>query len=142
MNETSSDNARNLEARVTEDGEALDERAQAATAATATLAGQAQKIAQDAAAATAAAAGQANKVLCDTGEAAQQAWSQASGMAEDVVDAGRRATKSVSRQIHERPLMLVLVGFALGCVAGLWIYRRGRPERTADDKANATAPSP
>jgi hypothetical protein len=54
MNETSSDNARNLEARVTEDGEALDERAQAATAATATLAGQAQKIAQDAAAATAA----------------------------------------------------------------------------------------
>jgi hypothetical protein len=142
MKEASLDNVRNLEARVTEAGEAIGERAQAATAATATLAGQAQKIAQDAAAATAAAAGQAKNVLSDVGEGAQQAWSQAGGVAEDVVDAGRRATKSVSRQIHERPLMLVLVGFALGCVAGLWIYGRGRPERTADDKANATAPSP
>jgi hypothetical protein len=142
MKETSSDNVRNLEARVTEAGEALGERAQAATAATATLAGRAQKVAQDAAAATAAAAGQAKNVLSDAGEAAQQAWSQASGVAEDVVDAGRRATTSVSRQIHVRPLMLVLVGFALCCVAGLWIYGRGRPERTADDKANATARSP
>ncbi len=116
MKDTSLDNARNLEARVTEAGEALGERAQAATAATATLAGQAQKIAQDAAA---TAAGRAKKVMSDVGEGAQQAWSQAGGVAEDVADAGRRATRSVSRQIHERPLMLVLVGFALGCVAGL-----------------------
>src|SRR4029077_5611525 len=59
MKETSLDNVRNLEAGVTEAGAALGERAQAATAATATLAGQAQKIAQDAAAATATAAGRA-----------------------------------------------------------------------------------
>ena len=137
MNDASSNNGRNLQARVTEAGEALGERVQSATAATSTAAGQAHKIVEDAAAATTAAAGQAKKVLSDAGEAAQQAWSQASGVAEDVVDVGRRATKSVSRQIHERPLMLVLVGFALGCVASLWIYGRGRPGKIADDKANA-----
>ena len=131
MNDTSSDNARNLRARVTEAGEAVGERLQSATAATAAAAGQAQKIVEDAAAATAAAAGQAKKVLSDAG-----------GVAQDVVDAGRRATRSVSRQIDERPLIAVLVGFALGYVASLWIHGRGRPERTADDKANAKAPSP
>jgi ElaB/YqjD/DUF883 family membrane-anchored ribosome-binding protein len=139
MNENSSDNVRNPEERVPEAGEPLGERAQSATAATAAAAGRAQKIVEDAAA---AAAGQAKKVLSDAGEAAQQAWSQAGGLAEDVVDAGRRATKSVSRQIRERPLMLVLIGFALGCVASLWIQGRGRLGRTADDKASAEAPSP
>src|SRR5208282_5789821 len=87
---------------------------------------------EDATAATAAAAGQAKKVV---GEAAQQAWSQAGGVAGDVVDAGRRATKSVSRQI-ERPLMVALVGFALGYLASLWLHKEGvRPARIADDKA-------
>jgi hypothetical protein len=133
MNDTS------LEARVTKAGEAIGESVQSATAATATAAGQAQKIVEDA---TAAAAGQAKKVLSDAGEAAQQAWSQAGGVAEDVVDAGRRATRSVSRQIDEKPLTAVLIGFTLGYLASLWIHGRGRPGRTADDKVNAKAPSP
>ena len=139
MKETSSDNVRNLEARVTEAGEALGEHLQAATAATATAAGQAQKIVEDVAAAT---AGRTKTVLSDAGEAAQQAWSQAGGVAEDVVDAGHRATKSVSRQIDENPLLAVLIGFALGYVASFWIHGRSRPERTADAQANAKAPSP
>jgi ElaB/YqjD/DUF883 family membrane-anchored ribosome-binding protein len=143
MNDTSSDNVRNLESRVTEAGEAIGERVQSATAATAAAAGQAQKIVQDVTATTSAAVGQAKKVLNDAGEAAQQAWSQAGGVAEDVVDAGRRATKSVSGQMGENPLIAVLVGFALGYVAGLWIHGGGgRPGRSADDKANAKAPSP
>ena len=136
MNDTS------LEARVTKAGEAIGERVQSATAATAAAAGQAQKIVEDAAAATGAAVGQAKEVLSDAGEAAQQAWSRASGAAEDVADAGRRVTRSVSRQIDEKPLVAVLVGFALGYVASLWIHGRGRPGRTADDKASAEAPSP
>ena len=136
MNDTS------LEARVTKAGEAIGERVQSATAATAAAGGQAQKIVQDATKATAAAVGQAKRVLSDAGDAAQQAWSQASGAAEDVVDAGRRVTRSVSRQIDEKPLVAVLVGFALGYVASLWIHGRGRPGRTADDKASAEAPSP
>jgi hypothetical protein len=127
MNDTSSDDVRNLEERVTEAGEALGERMQSATAATAAAVGQVQKIVQDAAAAT---AGQAKKALSNAGEAAQQAWSQAGGVAEDVVDAGRRATRSVSRQIGKKPLIAVLVGFALGYVAGLWIQGGSRPGRT------------
>jgi cell division septum initiation protein DivIVA len=142
MNDTSSDSARNLEARVTKAGEAIGDRVQSATAATAAAASQAQKVVQDITATTATAVGQAKKVLGDAGEAAQQAWSQAGGVAEDVVDAGRRATRSVSRQIGEKPLIAVLVGFALGYVAGLWIQGASRPGRTADDKANAKAPSP
>src|ERR1700751_4653135 len=133
MDDTSSDNARNLEASVTEAGEARGERVQSATASTAAAAGQAQKIVEGAPAATAAAAGQAKKGLRDAGEGAQQAWSQAGGVAEDVVDAGRRATRSVSRQIDERPLIAVLVGFALGYVAALWMKGGRRPGRTADD---------
>jgi ElaB/YqjD/DUF883 family membrane-anchored ribosome-binding protein len=139
MNEKSSDDARNLQARVTEAGEALGERVPSAAAATAAAAGQAQKIVEDAAATV---DGQSKKVLSDAGEAAQQAWSQAGGLAEDAVDAGRRATKSVSRQIRERPFMLVLIGFALGCVASFWIQGRGRLGRTADDKASAETASP
>ena len=139
VNEKSSDNVRNLEACVTEAGGALGERVQSATAATAAAAGQAQKTVEDAAA---AGADQAKKALGDAGEAAQQAWSQAGGVAEDVVDAGRRATRSVSRQIGETPLIAVLVGFALGYVAGLWIQGGSRAGRTANDKVNAQAPSP
>jgi hypothetical protein len=131
MNDTSSENARNLEARVTKAGEAIGDRVQSATAATAAAAGQAQRVVQDITATTATAVRQAKKVL---GDAAQQAWSQAGGVAEDVVDAGRRATRSVSRQIGEKPLIAVLVGFALGYVAGLWIQGGSRPGRTADDR--------
>jgi hypothetical protein len=141
MSDTSSDNVRNLGARVTEAGEGIGERVQSATAATA-VAGYAQKIVEDTTAATAAAAGQVKKVLGDAGEAAQQAWSQADAVAEDVVDAGRRATRSVSRQIGENPLIAVLVGFALGYVTGLWIHGGGRTVRIGDNKANAKAPSP
>jgi hypothetical protein len=127
MKDVSADNAGNLEARVTEVGKAIGERVQNATAATAAAAGQAQKMVQDATAATAAAVGQANKVLGDASETAQQAWSRAGGVAQDVVDAGRCATRSVSRQIHENPLLVVLVGFALGYVARLWVHGGGRP---------------
>jgi hypothetical protein len=85
-----------------------------------------------------AAASQARRVLGDAGDAAQQAWSQAGGVAENVVDAGRRATKSVSQQIKERPLTVALVGFALGYLASLWIHKEGeRPGIIADDGANA-----
>ena len=131
-----------LEARVTKAGEAIGERVQSGTAATAAATGQAQKLVQNATASTLAAAGQAKKVLGDAGEAAQQVWSQAGGVAENVVDAGRRATRSVSRQIGETPLIAVLVGFALGYVAGLWIQGGSRAGRTANDKVNAQAPSP
>jgi hypothetical protein len=137
MSNTSSNDATSMEARVTEAGEAIGEHVKSATAATATAAGHPQKIVEDAAAATVAAASQATKVLGDAGEAAQQAWSQAGGVAEDVVDAGRRATKSVSQQIKERPLVVALVGFALGYLASLWIHKEGgRPAIIADDRAN------
>ena len=142
MNDTSSDNVRNLDSRVTDAGEAIGERVQSATAATAAAVGQAQKIVQDITATTSATVSQAKKVLSDAGEAAQQAWSQAGGVAEDVVDAGRRATRSVSRQIDEKPLIAVPVGFALGYVAGLWIHGGRRSGRTADDTVNPKAPSP
>ena len=142
MNDTSSDKVRNLESRVTEAGEAVGERVRSATAVAAAATGQVQKIVQDATAVTAAAGGQAKKVLGDADAAAQQAWSQAGGVAEDAVDAGRRATRSVSRQIHENPLLAVLVGFALGYVAGLWVHGGRRSGRTADDTVNAKAPSP
>jgi hypothetical protein len=138
MKETSSDNVRNLEARVTEAGETLGERVKSATAATAAAAGHAQQIVENATAATVAAASQARKVLGDAGDAAPQAWSQAGGVAEDAVDAGRRATKSVSQQIKERPLVVALLGFALGYVASLWVHKEGgRSAIIADDRANA-----
>ena len=138
MSDTSSNDATSMEARVTKAGEAIGEHVKSATAATAAAAGHAQKIVEDAAAATVAAANQAKKVMDDAGEAAQQAWSQAGGVAEDVVEAGRRATKSVSQQIKERPLVVALVGFALGYLASSWIHNEGgRPAIVADDGANA-----
>ena len=137
MSDTSND-PRSMEARVTEAGEAIGEHVKSATASTAAAAGQAQKIVEDAAAVTVAAASQTRKMLGAAGEAAQQAWSQAGGAAEDVVEAGRRATKSVSQQIQERPLMVALIGFALGYVASLWIQGGGgRPAIIADDRGNA-----
>ena len=137
MNDTpTSNNAGSMEARVTKAGEAIGERVRSATAATAAVAGHAEKIVQDAAAATVAAAGQARTVLGDAGETARQAWSQAGAVAEEVVDASCRATRSVSRQIHENPLMAILVGAVLGYVAGWWIHGGGgRPGTSADDKA-------
>jgi len=124
MKDTSSDDAKSMEARVAEAGEAIGDRVKSATAATAAVAGHAHRMVADATAATAAAASHTHKVLGDAGETAQQAWSQAGEVAEDVVDAGRRATKSVSRQISENPVISVLVGCALGYIAGWWIHGR------------------
>jgi hypothetical protein len=132
MSDTSSNNASSVEARI------IGERVQGAPGYSSRPRSKNGWV-EGATAATAAAAGQAKKVL---GEAAQQAWSQAGGAAEDVVDAGRRTTKAVSRRI-ERPLMVALVGFALGYLASLWIHKEaGRPARIAADKANIKAPSP
>jgi hypothetical protein len=39
-------------------------------------------------------------------------------VSEEVVDAVRRATRSVSRQIGENPVISILVGCALGYIAG------------------------
>ena len=133
MNDTSSNNAISMEARVTKAGEAISEGVQSAAAATAAVAGDAQKLVSDATAATTAAANQAAKLLGDAGETAQRAWSQAGAKAEDVVDAGRRATSSVSRQIHRQPLVAVMAGFALGYIAAAWIHRGGsQPQRKTD----------
>jgi hypothetical protein len=125
MNDTSSHNAGSIEAKVTKIGAAIGERVQSATAATAAVAGQARKIASGAAAATTAVASQASKGLGAASETAEQAWSQAGAVAEDVVDVGRRATRSISRQIHENPLMAVMAGFALGYLAAVCIRRTG-----------------
>jgi NAD+--asparagine ADP-ribosyltransferase len=143
MNDTTSNDAISMEARVTKVGEAISEGVQSATAATAAVAGHAQKIVSDATAATTAAASQATKVLGDASETAQRAWAQAGAMAEDVLDAGRCATSSVSRQIHRHPLTAVMAGFALGYLAAMWIRRGGgRPQRETGDKTGAKALSP
>jgi len=96
MNDVLSDSVRDLRSRVAETENGIAERVQTATTAAGVAAGQA-------------------------GDVARQAWSQAGDVAEDVVDAGRRATGSVSRQIHENPLITVLVGLAFACIAGLWL---------------------
>jgi hypothetical protein len=133
MNDILSENVRDLNSRVTGTGKAIGERVHSAAAATASAAGQAQKMVQDATEATVAGVDQAKKVLGDASDAAQQAWSQAGEVAEDVFDAGLRASRSVSRQMHENPLIAVLVGIALGCIASLWFRSGG---------STATAPSP
>jgi hypothetical protein len=142
MDDTPSENVRNLGSRVTEAGKAIGERVQSATAATAAAAGQVQKIGEDATGATTVVAGQAGRVLDEAGEAARHVWSQASGAAEDVVDAGRRATRSVSEQIREHPLIAVLIGSALGYIAALWIHGGGTSGGIADNTASAKAHSP
>jgi hypothetical protein len=45
----------------------------------------------------------------------------------DVVDAGHHVHRSVSRHIHENPLMAILIGGVLGYVAGWWLHGSGRP---------------
>lgn len=70
-----------------------------------------------------AVADQAKKVLGEAGVTAQQACSQAG---EEVVEE-RRAHRPVSRQIHENPVMAILIGCVLGYVAGWWIHGGGRP---------------
>jgi len=61
MSNTSSNDPRSMEARVTQAGEAIGEHVKSATAATVAAAGQAQKIVEDAAAATVAAANHCKK---------------------------------------------------------------------------------
>lgn len=100
MNDVLSENVRDLRSRVIESGNNIAERVQTATAAAADAADQA-------------------------GDAAQHAWSQAGDMAEDAVDAGRSVTRSVSRQIHENPLVAVLAGVAVAFIAGLWLRGGG-----------------
>jgi hypothetical protein len=55
---------------------------------------------------------------------------------------GEHVKSVTAASAAERPLMVALVGFALGYLASLWIHGRGgKPGRTADDKASAKAPS-
>lgn len=133
MNDILSENVRDLHSHLTETGKAIGERVQTATVASAIAAGQAQKMVQDATEVAAAGVGQAKTMLGDAGDAALQAWSQAGDLAEDVVAAGRRATRSASRQIHENPLLAILVGIAFAGIASLWFRGGG---------SNAKAPSP
>jgi hypothetical protein len=108
MNDILSENVRDLHSRAAETGNAIGERVQNATTAAGIAAGRA-------------------------GDGAQEAWSQAGEVAEDALDVGRRATRSVSRQIHENPLIALLVGIAVAFTAGLWLRGGG---------VNAKAPSP
>jgi ElaB/YqjD/DUF883 family membrane-anchored ribosome-binding protein len=137
MNDISLAPVNDLKSRVTKAGEAVGDRVQSATSVAAAAAGQAQRIGQDTAASIAASAAQAKQVLRDAGDAAQQAWSQASGVAQEFVDADRRAIRSISRLIHENPLLAVLAGVAVGYVAGLWNRRGDGPARIADGKPTA-----
>ena|SRR5271170_2242187 len=116
---------------MTKGEEAIGE--QSATAAAA-VAGRAEQIAEDAAVATTATAtaNQAKKVLEAAGETAE-ASSRAGDAVGNVVDASCRAHRSVSRQIHESPLMAILVGCVLGYVAGWWINGGRRPRKIAED---------
>ena len=109
--------------------EAIGEQSAAAAAA---VAGRAEQIAEDAAVATTATANQAKKVLEAAGETAE-ASSKAGDAVGNVVDASCRAHRSVSRQIHESPLMAILVGCVLGYVAGWWINGGRRPRKIAED---------
>ena len=94
MNHAASDNVKNLELEMTEVGTATGGRAQGDPSA------------------TPAAAVRAGKTV------------RAGAAADSVLDAGGRATRSVSRQIRGKPLMTLLVGFALGYAASLWDSHR------------------
>jgi hypothetical protein len=83
-------------------GEAIGDRVQSATAATAAAAGQAQKVVQDNTATTATAVDQAKKVLGDAGEAAQQAWSQAGGVAEEYLSLSELKGRRIIRFRRKR----------------------------------------
>jgi hypothetical protein len=141
MNDILSEDVRDLNSGVTRTGKAIGERVQSAAAATASAAGQAQRMVQDAAEATAAGVGQAKKVLGEAGDAATQALSHASEVAEDVFDAGLRASRTVSRQMHENPLIAVLVGIAFGCIASLW-FRSGGSTASAPAPKKSRAATP
>jgi hypothetical protein len=53
-----------------------------------------------------------------------------------------KSVTAATASAAERPLMVALIGFALGYLASLWLHGRGgKPGRTADDKASAKAPS-
>jgi ElaB/YqjD/DUF883 family membrane-anchored ribosome-binding protein len=114
MNDIFVENARDLRSRLTETEKAIDGRVHSATAGI----------------------GQA---MSDAGDAAQQAWSQAGDVAEDAVDAGRRATRSASRQIHENPLIAVLVGIAFACIAGLWLRGGGSDAKAHSPRRSRVA---
>ena len=123
---------------MTKIGGAIGERVQSVTAATAPVAGHSQ--AADVAAPTTAAAGRADRCGFDACETAQQARSQAGTVAENVVLTHVIARPVPSRQVDKQPLMTILVGFVLVCIAGFWIHRwSGRPRRVADDKVSAKA---
>jgi hypothetical protein len=94
---TSSDDARTMEARVKKAGEAIREGVESATTATAAVAGRAKQV-------------------DDADEATQQAWSKAGGTVEDAAD----ATTFASRQIADNPF----IDCAIGYVAGWWIHGR------------------
>jgi ElaB/YqjD/DUF883 family membrane-anchored ribosome-binding protein len=96
---------------------------------------------QTAATAVEAAADQAAKILEDPGETLRRARSAAGGVAQGVLNAGCRATRSVSRQIAGKPVIAVLVGFALGYVAGFWVRTGRGASSIGDDKPNPGASS-
>jgi hypothetical protein len=53
-----------------------------------------------------------------------------------------KSVTAATASAAERPLMVALVGFALGYLASLWIHGRGgKPGRTSDDEASAKSPS-
>jgi hypothetical protein len=124
INDACSANVRNLASHVTEAEKAIGEGEQ--TAATA----------------VAAAADQAGKMFGDPSETLQGARSATGGVAQDVLNAGCRATRSVSRQIVRKPVIAVLVGFALGYIAGLWVRTGRGPSSIGDGTPNAEAYSP
>jgi hypothetical protein len=111
MNDVLSENVRDLRSRVIETENGIAERVHAATG---------------------IAAGQA-------GDVARQAWSQAGDVAEDAVDAGRRATRSLSRQIHENPLIAILAGVALACIAGFWLRGGGSTAKAPSARRSRVA---
>jgi hypothetical protein len=114
MNDVLAENVRDLRSRVIETENGIAERVHAATAATGIAAGQA-------------------------GDVARQAWSQAGDVAEDAVDAGRRATRSLSRQIHENPLIAILAGVALACIAGFWLRGGGSTAKAPSARRSRVA---
>ncbi|MGC2411856.1 MAG: hypothetical protein WA459_04045 [Stellaceae bacterium] len=81
-------------------------------------------------------------VAGQAGDAAQQAWSQAGEVVEDAVDAGRRATRSVSRQVHESPLTTLLVGIVFAFIAGLWLRGGGVTAKAPSPRKSRVAAAP
>ena len=76
------------------------------------------------------------------GDVAQQTWSQAGEVAEEAVDAGRRATLSVARQVHESPLITLLIGVGVAFIAGLWLRGGGVPAKAPSPRRPRMATAP